>query len=379
MSFQLFGDAEELASYREVVRDYRRATGRDVQLIEIPDRDAHLAKLITSFGGGDPPDVFLINYRHFGAYAQRGVISPPGDRVRREDFYPPPLEAFTVDGRLQCVPQNISSLVVYYNRDLFREAGLADPRPDWTYEDFVTAARRMTREGRHGVGVEPGIVRASAFIWSAGGEVVDRTVEPTRFTLDTSEARRGLRRLADLRRLALAPTAEEAQARSLEERFVDGTLGMFLSSRREVPGFRTIRGFDWDVAPFPGAERRFTTLHSDAYCVARSGNATAAHAFVAFAAGLRGQEVLARGGRIVPSRPAVARTRAFLDPSRPPRSARVFLDAIPTIKRLPTDAQWTQAEDAADLAIERFYYGDLSLDETIARIEREAGQLLAGR
>jgi multiple sugar transport system substrate-binding protein len=376
--FQLAGDAEELRAYRELVRDYGRESGREMQLVEVPDRDGHLAKLATSFGGGDPPDVFLINYRHFGAYARRGVVDPPGENAVGRELYRPAVEAFTIDRRLRCVPQNISSLVVYYNRDLFRAAGLRDPAPDWTYDDFVAAARRLTRGERHGVGVEPGIVRASAFVWSAGGEVVDDTDDPTRFTLDTPEARRGLERLVALREQGLSPTAKEAASRSLEERFADGSLGMFLSSRREVPSFRTIERFDWDVAAFPRAEQSFTVLHSDAYCVAKAGDTGAAHAFVSYASGPEGQRVLARSGRTVPSRPEVARSRVFLDPSQPPRSSQLFLDAIPRIKRLPTDARWTEAEDAADLALERMYYGDLSIDEAIERIDRETGPLLRG-
>ena len=374
IAFQLFGDAEELKAYRDLVRDYRKETGREVQLLEIPDREAHLAKLLTSFAGGDPPDVFLINYRNFGGYARRGVVEPPD--VDAKELYPQPVDAFTVNGRLQCVPQNVSSLVVYLNADAFAKAGVAKPAKDWTYDQFVAAAEKLKAAGVDAVGVEPGIVRASAFVWAAGGEVVDRTDDPTRFTLDTPEARRGLERLVALRSRGLSPSAKEAESRSLDERFIDGSLAMFMSSRREVPNFRTIERFRWDVAAFPRAEEDFTVLHSDAYCVAKKGNSAAAAAFVEYAAGPKGQELLARSGRTVPSRPAVARSSAFLDRSRPPASSQVFLDAIPRIKRLPTDAQWTEAEDAADLALERLYYGDLSIDEALERIDRETGPLL---
>jgi multiple sugar transport system substrate-binding protein len=373
--FQLFGDAEELRAYRALVADYERASGERVQLVEVPDRDAHLAKLLTAFAGGDPPDVFLINYRNFGGYAERGVVVPPSFDTGA--FYEQPVEAFTVGGRPQCVPQNVSSLVVYYNAGAFDRANVGRPAPDWTYDAFLVAGRRLTRRGQHGVGVEPGLVRASAFVWAAGGEVVDRVSDPTRLTLDTPEARRGLERLVALRREGLSPTAKEAASRSLEERFIDGSVAMFLSSRREVPSFRTIEGFEWDVAAFPRAERDVSVLHSDAYCVAKGGDVEEAARFVAFAAGEEGQRRLARSGRTVPSRRSVAQSPAFLDPSKPPRSSQVFLDAIPKLERLPTDARWTEAEDAADLALERLYYGDLSLDEAIDRIERETGPMLA--
>jgi multiple sugar transport system substrate-binding protein len=374
ISFQLFGDAEEVKAYRDLVRAYGEKTGREVQLIEIPDREAHLAKLLTSFAGGDPPDVFLINYRNFGGYARRGVVQPPD--VDAKDFYPQPVDAFTVDGKLQCVPQNVSSLVVYYNVDAFEKAGVERPGKDWTYDDFVRSARELKAAGLDAVGVEPGIVRASAFVWAAGGEVVDRTDDPSRFTLDTPAARRGLERLVALRSEGLSPTAKEAASKSLDERFMEGSLAMFMSSRREVPTFRTVSDFKWDVAAFPRAEKNFTVLHSDAYCVSKAGSPDAAAEFVSYAAGPEGQRLLARSGRTVPSRPDVARSDAFLDRYKPPESAQVFLDAVPRIKRLPTDAQWTEAEDAADLALERMYYGDLSIDEAIERIDRETGPLL---
>ncbi len=46
-----------------------------------------------------------------------------------EDFYPAAREAMTVDGRVRGVPAVIDSMAVVYNRRLFREAGVAEPRP----------------------------------------------------------------------------------------------------------------------------------------------------------------------------------------------------------------------------------------------------------
>ena len=47
--------------------------------------------------------------------------------LRRRAYYSKPVEAFTYRGTLQCMPQNLSSLVVYYNRDLFREGRAGRP------------------------------------------------------------------------------------------------------------------------------------------------------------------------------------------------------------------------------------------------------------
>jgi len=390
VSLQVFGDAEELAAYRELVAAYGRKGADRMRLIEVPDRDAHLQKIATGFAGGSPPDLFLVNYRNFAGYAARGALDAAGPRLarskvlRRKAFYSQPLSAFTYRGTLQCVPQNISSLVVYYNRDLFRKAGLTEPRPDWSYEEFRAAARRLTESAgeanevrRYGVGLEPSIVRLAPFVWSAGGDIVDDPDDPRRFTIDTPRGREGLLAFLDLQGgERLAPFEREVEAKPLDARFLDGELGMFLSSRREVPTFRTIKGFDWDVAAFPRLREPASVLHSDAYCLARGKRAAAAWRFVEFAAGPEGQRILARSGRIVPSLRSVARSKDFLDPSRPPRSSRVFLDAIATIRRLPVASTWPELEDAVDLAIKRAYYTELTVDETLARIEEETAPLL---
>jgi multiple sugar transport system substrate-binding protein len=388
--FQVFGDAEELAAYRGLVSAYERRSDDDVQLVEIPDRDAHLQKIATGFAAGSPPEVFLVSYRNFAGYAARGALDPVGPRLEasnvleRSAFYRQPLEAFEYRDVLQCMPQNISSLVVYYNRDLFRQAGLKEPRPGWTYDEFVEAAQALTGpvpEGnavrRYGVGLDPSIVRLAPFVWSAGGDIVDDPDNPSKFTLDTPRARDGLLAFLDLQGgRRVSPFEQEVEAKGLDARFLDGELGMLLSSRREVPTFRTIEDFSWDVASFPTLREPASVLHSDAYCLAEGERADAAWRFVEFAAGPQGQSILARSGRIVPSLRSVATSRDFLDPSVPPRSSQVFLAAIPAIRRLPVASTWPELEDAVDLAIKRAYYTELTVEETLARVEQETAPLL---
>ena len=61
---QVSGEPEETASYRVVTRRFEESDpGLDVVLDEVADKDDHLAKLATSFAGGRPRDVFLLNCR----------------------------------------------------------------------------------------------------------------------------------------------------------------------------------------------------------------------------------------------------------------------------------------------------------------------------
>jgi multiple sugar transport system substrate-binding protein len=376
ITFQVTGDPEETRVYRELAELYQQRTGGRVELIEVPERDAHLARLATSFSADRAPDVFLLNYRHMGGLAARGAIDPAGPRLdrseafSREDFYPLPLKAFEFGGQLQCVPQNASSLAVYYNVDAFREAGV--PRPgSWSYERFAAAADALTGEGRHGVGIDVNLIRTAPWVWGAGGELVDDDDRPTRLLLDTPEGRRGLERLLDLRRNGWSPSADEADARPVDERFLEGSVAMLLSSRRDVPLLRTITGFEWDVAPFPTDIEPASVLHSDGFCMAKGGATEDAWAWIEFALGPEGQQVLARSGRSVPSLRSIAESPAFLDPGEPPARSRVFLDALEHMHRLPTTEHWVELEQRADDILAELYYGRLTIDEALDRLAQE--------
>jgi multiple sugar transport system substrate-binding protein len=62
-----------------------------------------------------------------------------------DDFYPQLLELFYQAGSLWAFPAESYPRVMYYNKALFDEAGLAYPSPDWTFDDFAAAAASLTK------------------------------------------------------------------------------------------------------------------------------------------------------------------------------------------------------------------------------------------
>lgn len=385
LTVQVAGEPEETAAYEAVAAAFMKSRPDvDVEVIDIADKDDHLARLTTSFAGGDAPDVFLVNYREYAQFVTRGAIAPIQDRLDELEidlgaYFPPPLYAFTYDDRLQCMPQNVSSLVVYYNETLFERAGLKRPPRDWRWVEFEDVARRLTTGDVRGVGIEPSIIRLAPFVWSNGGELTDDPEQPTRFTLEEPRAREALEFLVSLAREGLVPTEEEIAAQDLETRFVTGKLGMYLSSRRDTPVFREVAGFRFDVAPLPVSRQPAGILHSDAYCVSAGGDdIDAAFEFVAFATGRQGQTIASLAGRTVPSLRAVARSSAFLDPTRPPRHAEVFLDALEGMRRTPVLPTWPEIEDVAEEILTRaFYEGDYPVDEAIRALHEATAPLFA--
>lgn len=408
VSLLVFGDPHELAAYRSLEAAYERAhPDEDLRLVEAGDRKDLIAKLSTSIAGGKPPDLFLMNYRFYGQFAARGAVEPAGpllaasDVLRGDDFYPQAMEAFRVGGEQLCMPQNISSLVVYFNRDLFRKYGVAEPRPGWTWADMVATATALTRDANgdvgkgadpdqpgagpvgpppveYGLAVSPELIRLAPFAWSNGGRLFDDETAPTRFALD-APAVQALTDFVDLRgRHGVVPTDQEVESQDDEARFAAGTLGMLMSSRRATTTFRSITGFDWDVAPLPVHRTPATVLHSDAYCVSRgSANKAAAWRFVEFALGAEGAAIMAGTGRTVPSNKAVAASPAFLDPSAKPRNARVFLDSIPSIRATPALSTWPEIEDVANGILENALYYNQSPAEVVRQLDEQTAPLFA--
>jgi multiple sugar transport system substrate-binding protein len=375
------GDPEEIAAYRAVVTAFNRADPDiEVQLQPFADRDQMIVRLSTSIAGGSPPDLFLMNYRYYGQFAARGALEPMGPYLARstsfraERFFETAMEPFRWDGQQMCLPQNVSSLVVYYNDDLFAAAGLEPPAEGWRWNEMLRSARRLTADadgdGRpevYGLGIDPEVIRVAPLVWSNGGALFDDGREPSAFHIDAA-ATVAIERFLDLRsRYGVTPTDEEVEAEDLESRFLNGTLAMLFESRRVVPALRTIQDFGWDVASLPRLKAAVSILHSDAYCMTASSDAKdAAWRFTEFALGEQGQRIMAETGRTVPSLRSVARTDAFLAPGQRPASSEVFLEQIPNLRAVPTIATWPRVEDAVNALLEEAYYeGASALELTI--------------
>ena len=388
--FSLVADAAELAGYQELVNEFHATDpGFEVALNPVASRGDLMAQLTTAFAGGSPPDVFLLNFRSYGQFAADGALEPvqpmldDSEVLAESDLEPVSLDAFRYEGdELTCLPQNVSSLVVYYNVDLFEAHGLDAPRAGWTWDDFLATARELTDGETYGLGVEASLIRLAPFVWSNGGELVDDEDSPTRLELDDPATRDAIEWFLDLslRHEVVPPDAEE-QAESAEERFLRGGLGMLLESRQAVPTLRTIEGFEWDVAQLPVAPggEPAGILHSDAYCIAAdSEHQDEAWAFAEFAMSQEGQSILSESGRLVPVREDVQTSESFLQPDAPPANSQVFLDNIEHLRAVPHVAQWAEVEEVSESILTDAFYGRVARADALEQLDREVARILRG-
>lgn len=382
VSFMIFGDPAEKAAYESLVNAFEQRTPSvDIDLIHIPSQGDYRTRLGIDFAAGTPADIVLLNYRRYAGFAAKGVLEPLGPYLARStiihepEFYPESIQPFYWQGSLMCIPQNLSSLVVYYNKNLFDQASVAYPKSGWTWDAFLQTAQALTKDtdgdgkvDQYGLGTEASILRVAPFIWQNGGDLVDHPAEPTQLALETPAAKAALQWFVDLQvKHHVAPDRVQEQAEASESRFQNGRLGMFLNSRRGVPTYREISGFDWDIAALPVRKQPAGILHADAYCMsASSQNKPAAWALIEFANSAEGQTIVARSGRTVPSLRAVAESPVFLDPSAKPTNSQVFLDVIPNIRGVPVMETWVDIEDTLGEELERAFYGEASVDQMLA-------------
>jgi multiple sugar transport system substrate-binding protein len=396
VSFMVSGDPAERDAYQQLVDAFHeKHDDIHIEMTHIPSDSDYRSRLITDFAAGTAPYISLMNYRRIPSFAAQDLLEPIGpylndsDLISPEDFYPATIQAFTWQGELLCLPQNISSLVVYYTADLFDAAGVDYPPDKWGWDEFVETAKALTidqdgdgRMDQYGLGLEPSLYRLAPFIWQNNAPMVDNEAAPTRLTLTRPPTMEALQWFVDLRQVhGVVPDRVEEASQNSESRFIAGITAMFLDSRRGTPTYREIESFTWDVAPLPDGKSSAGILHSDAYCLSgTTENKEAAWAFIEFANSVEGQTLIAASGRTVPSLMSVAESDVFLEPDLPPSRSYVWINNAAIARRVPLVSTWQEIERTAGEEIERAFYGDIPASEAgMLAVQRTEEYFLLGQ
>lgn len=107
-------------------------------------------KLGPSLEAGTGPDVFQIPGPLVAEFYSRGQLAPVPDSVYtgadiEKEFVPWTVQLLKQEGKYVGLPTDVQSFVIFYNDDLFKEAGL-DPTKDLeTYDEFAAAAEKLTK------------------------------------------------------------------------------------------------------------------------------------------------------------------------------------------------------------------------------------------
>ncbi|WP_059040782.1 ABC transporter substrate-binding protein [Paenibacillus rubinfantis] len=205
-------------------------------------------RLITQLTGDSGPDLFWISAQRAAQFSAEGAMLDITDRLassdkpaaNTEDYYEASLQPFTHDGKVYGLPWLQQPVMLYANKGLFDEAGLAYPDETWTWEQFTDAMTKLTKDkngkhpGEEGFD-EKSVVQwgftlngwppSQMFVWQNGGDVL---TEDGQSPIDSPEATEALNFYADLVKGPLTPSQQIVRDRGFDKMFRDGQVAMFM-------------------------------------------------------------------------------------------------------------------------------------------------------
>jgi multiple sugar transport system substrate-binding protein len=383
---ELWGLGREGEVVAELIPEFERRHPRvEVVVQQIPWSAAH-EKLLTAFVGDAPPDVAQIGNTWVAELAELRALRPLDEPVARSpgfapgDFFAGAWESNRVAGRLYGIPWYVDTRVVFYRKDLFAAAGIADfPR---TWSTWRSAMERLRGPGRFPL-VLPTDEWFQPVIFALQQDAP--LVRDGRFAaFDEPGFRAAMSFYLGLFRDGLAPPASANQITNVYQQMAAGEFAQYLTgpwnlgefARRLPPELADA----WDTAPLPAPDGKpwpGASLAGGASLVVfrQSRHPAEAWALVRYLASPETQLRLYQLCGDLPSRRSVWEVG---DLARQPRLA-AFYTQLRAARPTPALPEWERIAillgERSDAAIR----GAVTLDQMIAGLDREVDLVLEKR
>ena len=220
-----------------------------------------LTKAQTALKAGEKPTMAVLLSTDAYTLIDDDRIVPfdtlPGGGAWLDAFYPAFRRNTQIGGHDWGVPFQRSTIVMYYNKDLFRTAGLDPERPPATWGENATMAAKLAQKGTRW-GIE---IPATGFTYwlyqalvaEAGGELAN--ADGTAVSYDTPASRRALRYWLDLQESGAAPPGLVEWGTTPRD-FLEGRSAMVWTTTGNLSNIRANASFPFGVAMLPADQRR---------------------------------------------------------------------------------------------------------------------------
>ncbi len=224
----------------------------------------YFTQLQTRIAGGNAPDAFELNYENFVAYARRDLLldlAPylEDSSVDMGQLQPNARDAFSLSGSQYGLPGSFSTVLLFYNAELFDRAGVAYPADNWTWDDAEAAAAAITALGEDTYGLLQPIHFWEFYkvVRQFGGSLMNEA--ETAFTVDRPENVRALERMVSrVLDSNVQPSAAQMGGMGEWDIFKAGRVGMLVTGIWAFSDFAGSIDFAWDVAVEPGMDAQAT-------------------------------------------------------------------------------------------------------------------------
>lgn len=264
--FATWDNAETLDFQQEMVSKFN-AQSDTVEVVLESYGDNYDTKITASMGSNDAPDVmYMWNYPKYGA----GLL-PLDDLIASEgaeykgNFFETLWNYNSIGGATLGIPVGFTTHVLYYNKALFDQAGVAYPTDAWTWEDVRLAAEKITNAESKTYGIafpiKPDPYDYEMFAWSNGGAFVDAQGNVAG-VLDSVETTAPFQYFQDMMKDGFAVGTEDYG----ESSFLINKVGMFINGAWSIKSFDDA-GLNYGVQVLP----RFDAANPAASILSSSG------------------------------------------------------------------------------------------------------------
>ncbi|PIE32381.1 MAG: sugar ABC transporter substrate-binding protein [Ilumatobacter coccineus] len=342
-----------------LIADFQEANPNITVKLEIQSWDNINDVIRTKIQGNDAPDI--LNVDAFASFAADGLLYPVEEIVSPEtiaDIQDSFADNASVDGVMYGLPLIASARTVFYNTDLFEQAGVTAPPKTW--DELLEAAKAISALGGdiYGYGMPLGNEEAQAetsvWVFGAGGVWTDGT----KVTVDTPEALEAAQFMARMvGEGATQPDAGATDRTPLMNVFIQGKIGMMVGLP-PVIGQIAERNPDlnYGMAPIATKDGSAVTLGVADHLMAFNNGTDkgeAIGAFLDFFYTTENYLKFADGEGFLPT------TKSGAEATANAEKFAAFLEVLPGARFYPsTNAQWPIAQAGLQNQIGRIAQGD---------------------
>jgi multiple sugar transport system substrate-binding protein len=391
-----WGSPEEKATHEKVAQAFMQEHPNITIEVWHQPWDDYFTKLQTIWASGDKsavPDVLFL--WPTPRYAADGVLENLDPYIQQSsynlnDYWPALLESATYNNSVYGLPRDISVEVLYYNKQVFDEAGVAYPNENWTWDDLRAAAEKLTvveangRVRRYGLAMEGG--KYQEWIGQNKGSILDDMRNPSKCTIADPPAAQAISFFADLmnRNLAMR-SANLSQAGGDAAVFQAGQAAMIIQNASRVPTFNQA-GLSYDVAPVPipqGGQRAASAGGAAWTMSAASSHKQEAWTFIQWLQSTDGgQRLYTETGESLPALKSTAQSDAFLKAAAAPQNRNAFIIEGDSAKvgRFGYFPEWGELDGSViSPGLERIWAGEATPEQALPEICTQVDAFLKER
>ncbi|HRY09707.1 MAG TPA: sugar ABC transporter substrate-binding protein [Candidatus Nanopelagicales bacterium] len=323
----------------------------------------YINKIQSSIASGDSPDIINIATEGVEYGLDKKLFQPLTNYTDQDasvkslldDVSPALIEGFSKDGKTYLLPNNWNTMLVYYNPELFEKAGIQRPADDWTWDDFLTIAKKLTSaEGGkkvYGFGIPTYSFAYMPWIYSNNASTAsDDLKSPTLDSPGTVEAIQFVSDLVFKEKVAPNPTGGDPTSL-----FQAGQIAMTASPANLAASLAKNPSFKYDVLPMPGNKSQTNVFGAAGFAMySGSKNKDLAWELLKELASQETQKMWAAGGSSNPTTTTAQKSEAF---TKGKPHAELFYNQIDHAKPVAAPSFFAALDTAFQKAMTSVYAG----------------------